>query len=464
MSEYVQLQRHGAGTALAKSGRFAAGCGLKRRPRPPRATADESWINCCQNPGTLDLRTVPRSSRVDSWRAHGIPFTWPKHLRKHSAMALQFLLMSLLLVGCSNICGASGLPDCAPLPDPTLVNDFLLQNCSGWTNPVLGGKPLQVIKCELHSSSASRFDFYQVEASEQICDSPPPLVKAAPLRYEGNYGDSGDNFVWVWYLGQFVGSLFWVVGISLAQWLAVVLAWLVLVVLLGAFAGAWFWLRKALGKALSNLTTRYTSEQYRGASATLEQDSLGEDASKFEADMSLTSPTLPPLGWRIVSSVLRLLWGAGAVLIGVALVLASVLSIFFVMIAPIIAIKGYICYNHYGPVTQEGAPVSLPNPDQAGLNQYLFPQFGTNLTLCQTQNLQYYVACSKQSCDQLGEPYGTRLPVGERVKSFWAAPASCPSRYGPFDTEELMATGIAFTVILFLVVFLVTLSLCTRAT
>ena len=96
-----------------------------------------------------------------------------------------------------------------------------------------------------------------------------------------------------------------------------------------------------------------------------------EDVSKLEgADISVTSP----MASSLVSAVLRLLWGAVLVLIGGALVFATVLAVISLVAAPMLAVGGFICERHNG---REEAPISLPNPNQSGLNHYLFPQLGT---------------------------------------------------------------------------------------
>lgn len=78
-----------------------------------------------------------------------------------------------------------------PLPEPTLVNDYLLSSFLNSTSnttdaKVLGdGKGteslLQVVRCQSLSMGPS-FDFYQVQAPSQTCKRPPPLISVEHKR------------------------------------------------------------------------------------------------------------------------------------------------------------------------------------------------------------------------------------------------------------------------------------------
>lgn len=88
------------------------------------------------------------------------------------------LCVWLLLMSCErHVFGAS--EGFLTLPEPSLVNDILLANCSNWTNPVLKEQtpsPLQVIKCQSFSENGPRYDFYQVQPPDHACEVPPHRV------------------------------------------------------------------------------------------------------------------------------------------------------------------------------------------------------------------------------------------------------------------------------------------------
>lgn len=93
-------------------------------------------------------------------------------------------MFSAAVFTCPNVSNAQALiPANQSLPEPTLVNEFLLNNQSNWTNPVLGNppRPLQVIKCQ--SLTQPVYDFYQIEASRKACQIPPPIVNVLHPRH-----------------------------------------------------------------------------------------------------------------------------------------------------------------------------------------------------------------------------------------------------------------------------------------
>ncbi|GAQ84612.1 hypothetical protein KFL_001970130 [Klebsormidium nitens] len=110
---------------------------------------------------TLTADTVKKSGQ---WTFLDVSFPW----------VLRFEETKLLI--CPNVSNAQALPANQSLPEPTLVNEFLLSNQLNWTNPVLGKppRPLQVIKCQ--SLTKPVYDFYRIEAPTNTCQIPPPVV------------------------------------------------------------------------------------------------------------------------------------------------------------------------------------------------------------------------------------------------------------------------------------------------
>lgn len=109
-----------------------------------------------------------------------------------------------------------------PLPDPELVNDFLLEKYPNWTNPVLGGQgrqPLQVTKCQSLPLGAT-FDFYQVQPPRKTCELPPPLVSSTVHRKH----IVSANIDWLIYYCVYL-SLVW--GVTFAAFFGLMVVFLI---------------------------------------------------------------------------------------------------------------------------------------------------------------------------------------------------------------------------------------------
>ncbi|GAQ84513.1 hypothetical protein KFL_001920130 [Klebsormidium nitens] len=101
-----------------------------------------------------------------------------------SKVALVFSLFALICALVGSASSSSG-PVFArlTLPEPSLVNSFLMNNATDWTNPLFGledSRPLQVIKClpkleKMKHTFGPAYEFYQVQAPETACNFPPPL-------------------------------------------------------------------------------------------------------------------------------------------------------------------------------------------------------------------------------------------------------------------------------------------------
>lgn len=308
-----------------------------------------------------------------------------------AALALSILpLMWLLFLLFGAVTGANEPPSCAPLPDPAPLNDFLLHNSQGWTNPLFKGEPhpLQLTKCKSLSGSP-QYEFYQVETPSRACKVPPSLVKSpAASRKET---DTKGYFVWAWYLGWFL-SVTWnvvsgVTGLTTAELCLFALSWVVFMMVLAVVGGAWFWVRRVS----TELCQSFEAARSPPDLSTSTPDTIEDDVSKG----SVTSERTLSLWWRAFKALFTFLWAAVGALICGAAVLASALAVLSIVAAPILAVGFVICQESNGPPQREGTPLSLPDPNQAGLNHFVSSQLGgtLNLTLCTTQNLQFYVAC-----------------------------------------------------------------------
>lgn len=329
-------------------------------------------------------------------------------------MAPSFRLLALVLFFVSAHAESWELASCAPLPEPFLVNKFLLTNGSAWTNSALGNKPqpLQVTKCRSFRNDSS-YDFYQVEAgSDLLCERPPPLVNF--VRY--GYLDRGDFFIWMWGFLQILSLL----GLTAGGLVAVAFLWMVPTLVLGAFAGALFCI---LPLEKGSLRGGKSSEPLPPAEdkQLLDQTSEGMRSKLkcFEATPSIkddvcvhdssTSKRRNCLWNRALERLLSVLWGALGAILAALTLLTTLIAIICLIAAPVLSFGAVACWNT--KVTEYAGPVPLPDPS-LGLNQWITSMpGGTNLTLCETPRINFYVDCPAASCEQLGEPYEDRPPV-----------------------------------------------------
>lgn len=348
-------------------------------------------------------------------------------------------------------------PGCSSLPDPDLVNKFLLNNCSEWTNPVLGAQPeaLQVIRCKSIDISGLSYDFYQAQAPSQTCERPPPLETVIHHREVALSGR------WFWYP--------WTVAASLSLFtlavVAVVVVWLLGNGIFFAVASpVWFfWEHLVDGLTKTDLEDVVEESHER----LLEQPgsrSVSEDA-KLTTERMTSRPTrfsrkrtsafvTSPLYLRILSAETahRVEQAAEEAYACVFFVLfsavnsCSILFLIFVMglISPNTPKAAKCLYPEAWNIETLG-PVRLPDPTQ-GLNRYLVStprESNRPLKLCTTDRLQFYVGCSTQ-CADLAEPYADRLPVaGPTVDD------GCPS--SKFRTLVWVGIGLATVVLLAIV-------------
>lgn len=282
------------------------------------------------------------------------------------------------------------------LPEPSLVNAFLLANASDWTNPALGEQtravPLQVIKCASLAAGPS-YDLYQVQVPGYGCEAPPPRI----FNVSHQSAAVWDN-----------KKLALIDFISLTLWNSIVAF---LAFIMGLFCLAF------VGDAVREeaSTSRKKSSSLELAENSSRSQNEAGTACISEADRGNVDQQCEEERRRRLMPVrtCRIAW------------------IIFVAIPVIIALlaahatpRAIRCTIRDTWYTLVG-PVGLPDPSQ-GLNDFLASgPDGQNLALrlCQTSSLNFYVGHFDTSCEQLGEPYGGLSPAGE---SGWQVPVGQP--------------------------------------
>lgn len=293
-------------------------------------------------------------------------------------------LLFLICQSCAVRAASSDLPVRAlSLPEPDLVNKYLLNSCSNWTNPLLGGQPrsLQVVKCRSLSSGPA-YDLYQVQSPRGACEQPPPLVYS-----EHHKGKTTTQ--WLKVIGVFV-------CVAIAGGLAIFVAFLIVAMLI------------AFGFALVAAAC-FSVDVMKPE--TLEASSQSED-SKDPTDFSVETVTGARSPTRLTGRKAphkqpkKFLFAT-----------ARLYALFCLLATPL-ALRASTqiadCFDSLNSFEPLG-PVRIPDPSQ-GLNQYLSSQpGGANLTLnlCSTEHLNFYIGFPGD-CAHLGEPYGDRLPQERR--------------------------------------------------
>lgn len=331
-----------------------------------------------------------------------------------------------------------GSARCLSLPDPIPVNDFLVENPSVWDSLVSGehkphAVPLTKCKSLSEAPQAFQYEFYQasLEAQSPLCESPPSQLNSVHYKWSTTSSDGVPLLLYV------PGQALAVFGLLLPGMLAVAIPWLVATAVIGMFGGLWFWLLST--RRISSEQNSKSEDSEGAASYALLQAPSGNEnsSSAFNSSKSarnITKSAGPVSGLlRIIGTVFDVILGVIGVLLAALAILISVLAVLVAIAVPFLAIGGVICWNVSFSVERAG-PVALPDPN-GGLNQHLEPM-NLNLTLCKTPNLQFYVDCPETNCTELGEPYGTRLPVGEPFKAPLVVQPfqGCPSDFGPLST------------------------------
>ncbi|GAQ84840.1 hypothetical protein KFL_002080170 [Klebsormidium nitens] len=253
---------------------------------------------------------------------------------------------------------------CNPLPEPSLVNQFLLTNHSDLRNPAFGEsvngltaeeglrfpRQLQVVKCHSFgnlSTGNSSFDFYQVESPSQVCKAPPPLeFDLSPNVRSEMKGPGGLLFL------AFLAS---VIITGLTTW-AIVFS-------LGAF------LVRSIGRLVCWLS--------------------GKLCVSPEAEANMNNTSL----------VIQESFGAA----------------FYVQTNGVWSLDKN-AKRAADPLSQTHDVATWDTDFGGGLNRFLNDSgTGLNLTLCATKTMTFYVSCPVR-CAGLGEPYGNRAPGKAQLK------------------------------------------------
>ncbi|GAQ84511.1 hypothetical protein KFL_001920120 [Klebsormidium nitens] len=294
-----------------------------------------------------------------------------------SAFIFVLLALSSTLAGSASSSG----PEFArlTLPEPYLVNIFLVNNATNWTNPLVGAegpRPLQVIKCQpllksLKKNVGPAYEFYQVQAPETGCNFPPPLE--AVVRHH--------------HLGSFVyGALFaWF-------YLTLVLA-LLMITLLGVPIAAGSLLEKRWKAVpLEEPSVPDLEAPLSISDAPQESDPVEEPRQGSEAEAEAESEGR-------VKSVASL--ETAKDLIGVY----TLFTLIFVLVLAAFATTAAMKEMYPKTTIEPLGPVALPDPSQ-GLNQFLRETDATlSLELCKTPTMSFYVGFP-DNCGRLGDPYG----------------------------------------------------------
>lgn len=329
--------------------------------------------------------------------------------RKSAACQSMAMALAVSLVFCLSASGAQAISiasRCSSLPEPDVVNEFLLHNCSQWTNPVLGGQlqALQLIKCRSLSASGSTYEFYQAQVPSEACEKPPPLVTVVHHRKVPLSGR------WFWHP--------WTVAIFLSLFtMSVLVPLLCFAVVSGAIILGpgllpfflWNELIDGLtmGERFEQKTWQGTGQQQPGES--IEDVSVeGQPAGSGPVFLKILSAKTADSMKMTLKDIALFAAQSVAFIVGLRCFCMFMAMAGYAVIETPKALK---CLYPETWVDTLG-PVRLIDPNQ-GLNQYLASTLGeSNLTLklCATKRLQFYVGCSS-SCKVLGEPYAERLPV-----------------------------------------------------
>ncbi|GAQ79819.1 hypothetical protein KFL_000390070 [Klebsormidium nitens] len=304
-------------------------------------------------------------------------------------MATLKLSTWLVFIACSTILGAQGASEpflC--LPEPTLVNEFLLANCSNWTNPVLGKQnprqngvaPLQVIKCaSLTPPGGLSYYLYQVQPPSYACERPPPRVFSTHHQEYEVWGHPVTTSLLAFFCLTMFSSFLVVVGLAIPYII-------------------YFVVHDTVNEA-RHVELQPVSKEPAGACSAGDSSALETGGERDLCGDEHVKPT--PL--RKI-----LLLGFAATLV------PAILAARFTRPAR-------ECFTSRTWTALDG-PVGLPDPSE-GLNQFLQSanmglDVGQNVGLqsvslkpCQTATLNFYVGQLDTSCAQLGDPYGGRWPI-----------------------------------------------------
>ncbi|GAQ88379.1 hypothetical protein KFL_004230020 [Klebsormidium nitens] len=342
------------------------------------------------------------------------------------ARVCAVLAASLWLLSTLCTCTGGALTPGLSLPEPAPLNNVLRTKYSNWTNPLLGEPPraLQVIKCQ-SIASGPVYEFYQVETPSYACQYPPPIVtEFLPKRAKV----ARRALSVAVYIGMVVGGMILWGLILFSPFIVGVLALsIALCVMCTGFSiRDCFRPFKSPGEKAGNEQERnppavlLNESVEKGGSVWVSNGSAGQtEIEGGKPDPSALFETMKlEIGWKDSDIVAEksssrpqckefnpFSFSLGDLETG---------SPEPPILAPF-TIRGTVrCFiddvtlHRVGPV---------PLPDLTGL---------ANVTLkrCVTDNLQFYVGVP-DSCAQLGDPYGGRLPVGGPT----GAPRDCPPGY-----------------------------------
>jgi hypothetical protein len=345
-----------------------------------------------------------------------------------------------LLLGCT-VHGATSEGSLS-LPEPTLVNQFLLTNSSNWTNPLFGDQPqaLQVVRCQSLLSGAV-YDFYQVQQAPWqggACAYPPPvLVKSRPRgNHELSLGSKVGKLAMTFYIYislVFVGQVVVLVGI-----VVIAVAGVVLLFFLESCLKC-FGVERPKGpepeaapqdaiEAPTNPPVPVEETPCQAAIRALEESAPDTSADQ-QAEPDKPAPGPAPFAVEVLFSIIACL------LLGSLVAAEGFVSIWSGTATPK-ALKEHLPQT----VTERLGPVSLPDPTH-GLNQFLRFNNETELALklCSTDNLVFYMGLS-DSCAQVGDPYAGRGPA--EVVGVKAGSVARHSTIGDLSLMCMIITGI----------------------
>lgn len=286
------------------------------------------------------------------------------------------------------------------LPEPDLVNAFLLDN-SSQLNPLFGGndsRPVQVVKCQ--RQWAPSFEFYQVQAPNSSCGSefPPPVVT---VEHPSHMAASGIGF-WAFFIlaciSLMTGGSVAVVGMAC---LTVVLPLGICIHIVCFFWNEWDNIDWA------NLITISTEAERRRDEASLELGSVSLETDLPETDRS-TKAEFEQAKDIVNSRAYREFLDR---LMTVYMWVAPIVFLLVIFRAPSIAYRGTKDFLTIPAKVENLGPVPLPDPSQ-GLNQYLEgASTGVQLELCEKRGFNFYVGIPG-GCSWVPDPYDwRRVPV-----------------------------------------------------
>ena len=349
---------------------------------------------------------------------------------------------------------------CSPLPEPTLVNQFLSTNRSDLRNPAfresvslldaqLGfrfPRQLQVVKC--HSLRNHSFDFYQVESPSQKCKAPPPLDFDVSPTVGSKLKGPGGLLFYTFLISLVVSGfttwflVLWIPELVIEKFGPLAICWLLgklsfsppqaeasgYDVEQGQFRAAF---EQNINGEWTQVDKPAHERPTSGGSVALRE--TGSDLHYLERpSLSLPTPQAGLGGPLPQTSALQkgcdFLKGIAWCCYGIAFYATLISLVGFIVVA-------MMCQTSVNEIALKG-PIRLPEPAGA-LNEFLEESGLRNLTLCTTETMSFYVSCPIDSCHDLGEPYGERAPAKEPLRV-------CPDYFGRSSVKMDLIQNVSF--------------------